>query len=477
MTRRTLTVVRIATVLAVDAGITALYAVVLQVNPTTVALTYLVAILLLATSWGLVEATVASVAAVLCFNFFFLPPVGTLTIADPQNWVAFVAFLVTAVVASQLSGRARQREIDAAARQRDLERLYALSRALLLSPRAADMPGAIARHIADIFDLPTVGVYDRRTDMVATAGPHDTPSIDAMLRDVARRSATAHDGRGLIAIAIQLGGAPIGSVALTDVGVSDTVLQSIANLAAIGLERARADEAAARAEAARESSELRATVLDAMAHEFKTPLTSMKAASSDLLASAASTPKDRELAAIIDEELEHLNALVSDAVQMLRIDAGHFAVHLERHLVADVVDATVKRFDQRLDGHAVTVRIQPQLTVDADRELLGLALRQLIDNAVKYSAPASAIDISASANGRVELAVHNSGSVIPGAEQPRIFDRFFRGTTARQVPGSGMGLAIVRQIAEAHGGVLRVGSSPEDGTTFTLSLPHPEPSR
>jgi two-component system sensor histidine kinase KdpD len=476
MTRRTLTVVRIATVVLVDAGITALYATVLQVNPTTVALSYLVAILLLATSWGLLEATVASVVAVLCFNFFFLPPVGTLTIADPQNWVAFVAFLVTAVVASQLSGRARQREIDAAARQRDLERLYALSRALLLSPRAADMPGAIARHIAEIFELPTVGVYDRRTDLAATAGSREMSAIDTMLRDVARRSAAAHDGRGLIAVAIQLGGAPIGSVALTDVGVSDTVLQSIANLAAIGLERARADEAAARAEAARESSELRATVLDAMAHEFKTPLTAMKAASSDLLAHATSS-RDRELETIIDEELEHLNALVSDAVQMLRIDAGHFAVHLERHAVADIAEATVKRFDQRLDGHAVTLRIPPGLMVNADRELIALALRQLVDNAVKYSTSGAAIDITAASNGSVDVAVHNSGSVIPGAEQPRVFERFFRGAAARQIPGTGMGLAIVRQIAEAHGGTLRVDSSPDHGTTFTLSLPREEPAR
>jgi two-component system sensor histidine kinase KdpD len=403
--------------------------------------------------------------------------VGTLTIADPQNWVAFVAFLVTAVVASQLSGRARRRELDAASRQRDLERLYALSRALLLSQRGAAMPREIARHIADVFELPTVGVYDRRSDTVSTAGSREVPAVDTILRDVARRSAAAHGDSGLIAVAIQLGGAPIGSVALTDTGVSDTVLQSIANLAAIGLERARADEATARAEAARESSELRATVLDALAHEFKTPLTSMKAASSHLLTSVKSTPKDRELVAIIDEELEHLGALVTDAVQMLRIDAGHFAVHQERQLLEEIVDAIVKRFDHRLDGHAITVQIPRGLSVAADRELVALALRQLLDNAVKYSSPGSSIAVNASANGGIDLAVHNSGSPIPAAEQPRLFDRFFRGATARQIPGSGMGLAIVRRIAEAHGGALRVDSSAEKGTTFTLSLPSEEPHR
>ena len=147
--RNIIAIGRVAASIGAVALITVLYSEMLPVNPTTVALSYLVAILLIATTWGIVEATTASIVAVLCFNFFFLPPVGTLTIADPQNWVAFVAFLATAIVASQLSGRARQREVDAAGRQRDLERLYALSRALLLSEGGASVSGAIARHIAE----------------------------------------------------------------------------------------------------------------------------------------------------------------------------------------------------------------------------------------------------------------------------------------------------------------------------------------
>jgi two-component system sensor histidine kinase KdpD len=451
--------------------ITVLYFEVLHVNPTTVALSYLIAILLIATTWGIVEATTASVFAVLCFNFFFLPPVGTFTITDPQNWVAFVAFLATAVVASQLSGRARQREIDAAGRQRDLERLYALSRSLLLSEGGASVSGAIARHIAETFELQAVGLYDQRGDTVSWAGSTELPAIETTLRDVARRAMSVRDPSGLVVIAIQLGGAPIGSLALMDVGLNDTVLHSIANLAAIGLERARSQEATARAEAAQESSELRATVLDALAHEFKTPLTSMKAAASDLLASASTSARDRELLAIIDEELDRFQALVTDAVQMLRIDAGNFSIHFGRHNVADVIATTLRRFESRLDGHRLVKGVPENLTVDADRELLGLALRQLLDNALKYSPATSTIEVHAQGNEVVEIVVRNSGSVIPEREQARVVERFYRGAQARHIPGTGMGLAIVQQIARAHGGTLTIASSPEAGSAFTLSLP------
>jgi len=456
---------------AVVGVITALYAVLLPVNPTTVALTYLIAILLIATRWGIVDATATSVIAVLCFNFFFLPPVGTLTIADPQNWVAFMAFLATAIVASQLSGRARQRALDASNRQRDLERLYALSRALLLSDSDASIASAIARHVREIFELPVAGVYDQRADVVAWSGPRDSPEFDARLREVARKATTFVDPSGVTVLAIQLGGAPIGSLALVSRGLDDTVLHSIANLAAIGLERARSRDATAKAEAAQQSTELRATVLDALAHEFKTPLTSMKAAATDLLASTSTTPHDRELVSIIDEDLNRFQVLVTDAVSMLRIDAGTFAVHRDRHRLEEIVAATMRAFDGRLDGHRTTLRIPPGMTIDADRELLSLALRQLIDNGLKYSPPASSIGVDAEANGDVRVTIRNSGSVIPESEQSKVGERFYRSPQARQIPGTGMGLSIVRQIVQAHGGRLSLDSSAEAGTAFTLSFP------
>ena len=468
---RLLPILRVVASIAIVASVTAICQA-LAANPTTIALTYVVVIFLLASRWGIAEATSASLVAVLLLNFFFLPPLGTLTIADPQNWVALLAFLLTAVVTSQLSGRARQREREAAARQRDLERLYALSRALLLADRSASIPGAIARHIADAFELSSVGLYDQRLDVVSWAGSQEYPNVDVKLREVARRGASLREPSAMLLTAIQLGGTPIGSVALTDSGLSDTVVQSIANLAAIGLERARANEATARADAARASSELRATVLDALAHEFKTPLTAMKAASSDLVASQSASPRDRELVAIIDEDLDRFQSLVTDAVQMLRIDAGDFVVHPDRLDLASLVTSTIQQFHHRFDGHTLRQHVPQNMTVDADRELLALALRQLLDNALKYSPSRSTIEIDAGKNGMVSISVRNSGSMIPESEQSRIFERFFRGSHAHAVAGSGMGLAIVQQIAAAHRGTLTVHSAAEGGTTFTLSLPH-----
>jgi len=469
VTGRVFLLARIALSAGAVAAVTTLYFSLLPVNPTTVALSYVVVILLIATGWGIAEAVAALLVATICFNIFFLPPVGTLTIADPQNWVALVAFLLTAIVASQLSGRARKRTSEALARQRDLERLYSLSRALLLSPGRPSMPAAVARHIADSFDLETVAVFDHRTDTVSWAGPTETASIEQKLREVARQAVSLREGP-MVVMAIQLGGAPIGSLAIPDAGLTDTVVQSIANLAAIGLERARGQEAAASAEAARRSGELRATMLDALAHEFKTPLTSMKVAAADLRASVPGA-RNQELAAIIDEDLDRLQSLVSDTVQMVRVDSGDFRLRLDFHDLSDIVASTLRQFEPRLDGHTVVTSVPETLTMHVDRDLLGLALRQLLDNAVKYSPPTSAIEMTARANSTVDIGVRNSGPPIPEREQGRLFERFYRGLHARQVPGTGMGLAIVQQIAQAHGGTLTMTSSSDRGTEFKLSLP------
>jgi two-component system, OmpR family, sensor histidine kinase KdpD len=386
--------------------------------------------------------------------------------------VSFVAFMITSIIASQLSGRARQRNIDAIGRQRDLERLYAVSRALLLREDSASVTSGIARSIADAFELSAVALYDEQSSTISRAGPKDLPGVESTLQAVARQAVPVHDASGLVVTPVRLGGIPIGSLALMGAELSDTVLQALVNLAAIGLEHARGREASTRAEAAQQSSELRATVLDSVAHEFKTPLTSIKAAVGGLASRTSASSADRELVTIIDEEADRLQGLVTDAIQMLRIDAGDFVLHRERHQLATIVAGTLKESGLRQEGHTIVNGVPADLIVDADASLLRLALRQLLDNALKYSPPTSTIEIDASASdGQVQIAVRNSGSAIPDHEQRHIFDRFYRGAHARQVPGSGMGLAIVRQIAQVHGGDVAVTSAPGANTEFRLTLP------
>jgi two-component system sensor histidine kinase KdpD len=469
MRRYALTARIAGSALAIGA-ITAGYALLVPAKPATIALSYLVSILFIATGWGIAEATVASLLAFACFNFFFLQPIGTWTIADRQDWVALLAFLVTAIVASQLSGRARRRTQDALARREDLERLYALSRALLLSDAGEAALDVVTQRIADAFAVPAVALYDHRGGIVSRGGPAELPGIDQALVEIARRGVQERHASGAIVMPLRLGGAPIGALALLGGPASDTVLQSIANLAAIALERAHARDAAARAEAARASSELRTAVLDAVAHEFKTPLTSIKAAATEL--GDAVPPASRELVAIVREETDRLEAIVTDAVQTLRVESGAFVIHRERHDLAKLVESVLQGLGSRLDGRRIDVVVPPGATVDADAPLVRLALRQLIDNAAKYSPAGSPIAVSASVDGRVEIAVRNSGPAIPESEQPRVFDRFYRGMQARLVPGAGLGLAIVRQIADAHGGAVRVDSTAGAGTAFILSLPH-----
>ena len=461
---------RIAISLAAAAGLTAVYLGPLPANPTTVALSYVVLVLLAATEWGLVEATVLAVVASVSFNAFFLPPFGTLTIADPENWASFIAFMLTAIVASQLSGRARARRLDALARQRDLERLYALSRGLLLTDESMAAPAGIARHIADAFDLGGVALYDHHTGTIARAGALDLPDVEPQLRDVARQSVTLREPSGLVVTAIRLGGAPIGSLAVMGDTLSDTVLQSVVNLAAIGLERAHGRETAATVDAARRSGELRAALLDAVAHEFKTPLTSIRAAVGELSSGVHPSASNAELVKIIDEESVRLQRLVSDAIQMFRLEAGDLEPHLESHVLAALVDDVLRDIRPRAGARTVSNHVGAAVRIDVDAGLLTLALRQLLDNALKYSPPAAAIDVSADAGDTVDIVVRNSGSGIPDHERERIFERFYRGADARTVPGTGMGLAIVRQIVQAHGGSVAV--SRDDGNTaFRLSLP------
>ena len=460
--------------LGLVAGVTAFYFRVLSVNNVTVALTYLLVVLTAAASWGLTEALAASVAAVFCFNYFFLPPVGTLTIADPQNWAALSAFVVTAVVASHLSASARRQTQQSARRRLEMERLYSLSRNLLLDGHGP-LGQQIANAAARAFEVEGVAFFDRMQAAVYRAGPHDVPIADDLLKDVALQGTVFQDGRTkAIVVPISLGGRALGSLGILGDSVSETALHSLANLAAITVERARVQEIANRAEASRQSGELKSTLLDALAHEFKTPLTPIKAAVSAMLADNCSSPTHRELLSIVDEETERLNTMLTDAIQMSRIEAGDLQLNRGPNSPLTLVRRQLERLAEDLQGREVVVDVPEDLPwVSADPEFVGIVIWQLLSNALRYTPPRSPLTLRGRAEGNsVILSLEDSGPGIPESEQQEIFEKFYRGKHSRErIPGSGMGLTIAREIVRAHGGRMWVESEPGKGSRFYFSIP------
>jgi two-component system sensor histidine kinase KdpD len=467
---------RLLLALSFVAAITFVFNRLVHVNSTTVGFFYLVAILVIATVGGLLEASVSSVVAMLCFNFFFLPPVGTFTVADPQNWVALFAFLATALTASQLSARLKQQRKAALDRQQEMERLYALSRAILLTDAAQSTAKQIAHQITHAFECPAVALYDRNSGEVYVAGPDILPNIDAKLRESAIQSSVIRDEADDVLITpVRLGGEPIGSLAVKHALMSDAALQSVSSLVGVGLEKARAQEEVNRAQVARQSEELKSTLLDAIAHEFKTPLTSIKAVTTDLLSNPdeSLSQQQRGLVTIADEGADRLSRLVTEAIQLARIEGGQFQLNREVHSPSSLLSAAVRQTKPLTDGREVILEAAEGLPlVLVDAELIVMVIAHLIDNAVKYTPPGSPIVIGARATQKsVIIHVTDQGPGIAEGEQSRIFDKFYRGSREQHLKGTGMGLAIAREIIHAHGEEISVKSSPGQGSEFSLSLP------
>lgn len=447
----------------------------LRVNSTTAGFLYLLLILIVASTWGFFEASLLSVAASVLLNFYFFPPVETLNIADPQNSVALATFLVISLVASRLSTKARQRAQEAIERQRDIERLYAFSRSILLIGAGEPFQSQLAKKLADNFGLNSVLLFDRRSGDFYRGGPADLDAMEDMLRDAAMHGTIFSDtASGTVVTAVRLGSEPIASLGIQGAKMPDSVLQGIANLVAIGLERAGAQDLAHQVEVARRSERLRATLIDAMAHEFKTPLTSIKAATSMLLAHPDQPTEGRlEMLKVADEEAEHLRKLIDNTIEMARLDTAHIEINPEPADLRALLDETIAGMKPVTAGRPLEIRSAGLVhQVHVDCRLFKIAVKQLLDNACKYAPVGTSVLIEAGeadSDAFIEITDHGKG--IPVQEQQRIFERFYRGPAVQQqIPGSGLGLSIARGIARAHCGDLTVTSLPGT-TTFRLTLP------
>jgi two-component system sensor histidine kinase KdpD len=458
------------------AGITFFYRHIIPANQTTVALSFLLAILAVSAVWGMVVSVFMSVAAMLTFNYLFLPPIGKFSIADPQNWVALGAFLVTSIMGSQLSARIRKEADEAHSRRREIERLYKFSQKLLGEGNVIQLMNAIPNYVVESFEAGAAELFLPQKDKFYRSG-YGTSHLDeermktAFLRD----EMTIEAQQSLYFIPVRLGVRAIGSLGISGARLSRQTLDAVGSLVAIAIERARAVEQLGQTEAERQGERLKSALLDSVTHDFRTPLTSMKAAVTSLLASQkADAVQRQELLSIINEECDRLNHLVEEAAEMARLEAGEIELHFVPTPVEEIVQDALAQMRSSLAGRPVTVNVNRGLPhVEADEERTKDILVNLIDNANLYSPSDEPIVISAELTGdSVTISVADRGPGIDDFEQGMIFDKFYRGKDQRYlVRGTGMGLPIAKAIVSAHKGTISVTSQLGHGSVFSFTLP------
>jgi two-component system sensor histidine kinase KdpD len=445
-----------------------------HVNFSTAGFVHFLIVLLVAMMFGFWAATITSFAAFICLNYFFVAPVYSFTVEDPQNWVALIAFESTALIVSRLSTQLETEAQTAIQGQRSMEKLYELSRSVLLLNRQQAPGPQIVAQIQQTMEVEGVALFEATLSQVDAVGSN-IPELQALARNTYFEDADRYDTESRTwQRVLRLGSSAIGGIALRGTHLSPIIVNAVASLTAIALERARSFEKESRAEAGRQSEQLRTTVLDALAHAFKTPLTAIRTASSGLLEAGGLSPAQQDLSSLIDEESAKLNELTTRLLQTAKLDAAETRLRLEEVVVSELIDQVVTEHSEQLDGHVVRVSIgNPDLATRGDRELLAAAVTQYIDNAAKYSTPGSPIAISVEeSDAGIIISVHNEGPLLRPEDRERIFERFYRSPgSSHRAAGTGLGLSITKKAAEAHRGRAWVQSEEGKGTTFFLSLP------
>jgi two-component system sensor histidine kinase KdpD len=436
---------------------------------------YLVFVVLAAVYGGFWQATLVSVVAVACLDYFFDDPKFSFTVGSLSNWVELGAFEFTALVISQLSNRANLRALEAVAERRETARLYQTARQILLLESTSDPGSSVPSLIRETFDLRRVVLYDSVSGKVHESGESTSEEVIQKIRTADIGDADTFDTvEKTWFCTLRLGAQTAGGLALCGTEMGQLTATALASLAAIALERARATERQYHAEAARQAEQLRTAVLDALAHQFKTPLTVIRTASSGLPAAGGLSQLQTELVSLIDQEAKKLNDLASRLVGAQALDSTEFAPQPEPLLLSRLMKAAIQELDRQPDRDRFQIVTPAEETpVFADRELILTALAQLIDNALKYSLSGSPIHVGFVVEETdVVLTVRSQGLVVAAADSERIFERFYRAPGAQDCSaGTGLGLSIVKSIAADHQGHVWAQGEADYGTVFSLSLP------
>jgi two-component system sensor histidine kinase KdpD len=466
--------------MSVIAGLTAMYFSWLHVtNPTTVALSFLLIILFVAASSRLWIAVIASVTAALALDFFFLPPVGTFNIGDPQDWVALAAFMTVSLVASHLSSIAR-------ARQHELGRLFEFSRDALLGIDA-DAFRSLAERAAERFHLEYVALclltetgFDRHE--AGTLDAQAIPSADDLHRVANANTAdsdkiveTAHDKHHPVSLVrLRHRAQAMGVLAVAGRRIEPATLNALASVVAIAVERVLLLKQREQAEAQRRSAEIKSELLASLAHDLRTPLTAIRTAVNNLSVSSLTEVQRAGQVDIALAGLERLTRLFQNILEMARIDAGAIALSLEWVHSSEIVQVARSRVEQALRAsHITVIDHTSNQAVRVDPRLVSTALAHVLENAAQYSPPGSTITLTQELlPGGLRLVVDDEGPGIAAADVPHLFERFYRGSEARRhASGTGMGLAIVQGLLNAQGGRIRVDEHLGRGARFSIFVP------
>jgi two-component system, OmpR family, sensor histidine kinase KdpD len=445
---------------------------VLGANLTTISSLYLLAVVALASLCGFWQATLTSLVAVACLDYFFMPPLLRFNVSDLRDWVTLGTFETTALVISRLSTREHRSTKEAAFHRSGMEKLYELSgNSLLLDLRQPPGP-QLAALIYKIFGVKGVTLFDKALDREDKMG-NWTAAEQCIARTSCLRN-DAHDDREAETSQriLRAGSGSVGALVVRG-ELNPLLVDSLATLSAIAIDRHHSFKKEEKADAARKGEELRAAVMDALAHEIKQPLTTIQGASSGLLELGGLTGTQLELVTMIDDEVIRLNELSARLLLTAKLESKEVRLKTDQVDVGELVTEVLNSRSAEEVRSRIEVVMEEPLTVRVDRGLLAMILTQYIDNARKYSAPDTPIKIGARrSHSELLISVRNVGSMIRIEDRERIFDRFYRGPdTEHSVPGTGIGLSVVKKAAEALHGHVWVISDEKEGTAFFLSLP------
>jgi two-component system sensor histidine kinase KdpD len=450
-----------------------------HINPTTAAVGMLVTILVTAASARLAVAIVTSLTGMLALNFFFYQPLYTLTLSDPENWTALIAFLIVSVVASQLSAAAQARTREAVERRNELNRLLDFSRDVLLTTEGPDALGVLAARIANRFALKRVALCrPRQTDGWEIRDGGEEPLVidDAQLNAALERTGS-HTlipdpaGGHITLVPIRLGRGAIGLLAANRGYVEGGTLDAIGGLLAIAMERSEFLSERRAAALVRQRADLVSALFASLSHDLRTPLTAMSVAVENLQNRDLCEDQRRAQAQLAAQELDRLKRLFQDILDMARIDAATLAPEVEWVTAADVIDAALANLGPSLAARPLEIDADGDSAVAVDPRLTSSALSHVIENAVRYSPADRPIVIQGWVDPEgLHLAVRDHGPGLDPDDLDRMFERFYRGKST-QGAGTGMGLAITRGLLAAEDGRVWGENADGGGARFSIVVP------